>query len=98
MRPNYVLRGKIKLLKWSFKPPFFSPHKPPRIPDTSTRTTENYGRKMQGYFWSDLEKPNLKLKSNKIWAGQFVMLLYVKWCLAEFLVLHVNYKTSECLC
>merc|ERR1712240_926933 len=43
IRPNYMLRGKIKLPKWSFKPPFFSPNHPPRIPDTSTRTTESYG-------------------------------------------------------
>ena len=61
MRPNYVLRGKIKLLKWSFKPPF----SPPTIHLASLIPQHGLQRimvgKMQRYFWSELMKPNLKL-------------------------------------
>ena len=57
-----MLRGKIKLPKWSFKPPFFSPHHPPRIPDTSTRTTESYGRKNAEILLVGFRETQLKIK------------------------------------
>ena len=53
--------GEIKLLKWRFKPPFFSPHHPPRNPDTSTRTTENYGQKNAKILLVGINEAQLKL-------------------------------------
>ena len=57
------VRGEIKLLKWRFKPPFFSPHHPPRIPDTSTRTTENYGRKNAEILLVGIREAQLKFNA-----------------------------------
>ena len=56
-----MLQGKIKLPKWSLKPPFFSLHHPPRIPDTSTRTTESYGRKNAEILLVGFRETQLKI-------------------------------------
>ena len=43
----------------------FSPPKPPRIPDTSIRTTENYGRKNGGILLVGIIETQLKINSQQ---------------------------------
>ena len=51
-----TLVKRNKLPKWSYTPPFFSIHHPPRNP------RELWSEKCNRYFWSELMKLNFKLQ------------------------------------